>query len=283
MSEPVLHNVSKRQVDLYLQKPAHALAIVAPEGTGKLYVAQYMAKRLLGIANVDTHPYMHIVSPQKQSITINQIRELHKKLQLKVPGSGQVKQVVIIQDAQQLTHESQNALLKTLEEPPEATVFILTIHNMHDLLPTVASRITSWHLQPLNDQSMLDIANGSADEATLRKLHMSAGRVGLFHALLADETHKLTENIARAKEILAVDKYHRLLLLREIKDRQELLECIDALIIVCHAATRHSVTNKMSTSNKHWYKRLRTLQDSQTKLQKQASVKLVSTGLALNL
>jgi DNA polymerase-3 subunit delta' len=62
-------------------------------------------------------------------------------LSLKVPGKHQTDRVAIIIDAHTMTTEAQNALLKTLEEPPARTVLLLTARSEQSLLPTVRSRV----------------------------------------------------------------------------------------------------------------------------------------------
>lgn len=72
------------------------------------------------------------------SIKIEETRELKEKLKLK-PFSGK-KKLVIIYNAENLTKEAQNSLLKSLEEPPEDTVILLSTPNENLLLPTIISR-----------------------------------------------------------------------------------------------------------------------------------------------
>lgn len=74
----------------------------------------------------------------KQSLGIEEIRLLQEKIFLK-PIKSKTK-AVIIEDAQLLTTEAQNALLKVLEEPPEQTIIILGAESVEALLPTIISR-----------------------------------------------------------------------------------------------------------------------------------------------
>ncbi len=85
-------------------------------------------------------PYWLTIAPQGAAglIQIRQIRELQVKLAGKAPA-GQVK-VAALLDAHRMREESQNCLLKTLEEPPEDTILLLLTDRPQDLLPTVRSR-----------------------------------------------------------------------------------------------------------------------------------------------
>jgi len=96
------------------------------------YVVEFCRKH-----DIDT---LDIVALQTEtaSIGIEDIRRLQQKLFLK-PLKSQQK-LIIIPDAQKLTVEAQNSLLKTLEEPPEATFIFLTSANVESFLPTIISR-----------------------------------------------------------------------------------------------------------------------------------------------
>jgi len=72
------------------------------------------------------------------SIGIEEIKNMHKKLFLK-PLKSPIK-AVVLEDAQLLTPEAQNALLKVLEEPPPNTLIILSVDSKEPLLPTIISR-----------------------------------------------------------------------------------------------------------------------------------------------
>lgn len=93
------------------------------------------------------------------AIGIDAVREMKRKVSLK-PFAGGSK-AFVIEDAHTLTEEAQNALLKTLEEPPVNTVFVLTSRNEDLILPTIVSRcqvlrVTTVHPQlPTDEFSML--------------------------------------------------------------------------------------------------------------------------------
>lgn len=92
------------------------------------------------------HPDLLIIEG-KTSIKIEQIRELKKKLALK-PYSAPLKLVVICQ-AEKLTLPAQNALLKTLEEPPANSLLVLCVSHLDLLLPTIVSRCQLTKLSSL--------------------------------------------------------------------------------------------------------------------------------------
>lgn len=89
-------------------------------------------------------------SSEENSIGIGEVKNLQKKLFLK-PFQGETK-ALILENAEKLTHEAQNALLKTLEEPPSNTLIILIVQNKDLILPTILSRckIIKFKERPLS-------------------------------------------------------------------------------------------------------------------------------------
>src|SRR5664279_4200769 len=85
-----------------------------------------------------------------QSIGIEDIKNMQKKLFLKPIKSK--KKAVILEDAQLLTTEAQNALLKVLEEPPEHTIIILSTQSKETLLPTIISRCQVIELEQVKKE-----------------------------------------------------------------------------------------------------------------------------------
>jgi len=155
----------------------HALLFTGISGIGKLTMAKTFAMALncrqnppdrpqdsrggeppcgkcptcLKISN-ERHPDIISLKPQKTTLRIDQIRNLLSTLAMK-PFSARHR-VVIIDEAQALTPEAGNALLKVLEEPPPDTILILISIQKSDLLPTIVSRCRHIHFQPLSPQDL---------------------------------------------------------------------------------------------------------------------------------
>lgn len=98
-----------------------------------------------------TSPDIFVISPQKTAITIDQVRQLKKHIFQK-PVKERYK-FAIFEEAQKLTVEAQNALLKILEEPPEHAIIILEAKDKTELLPTILSRIIVKYTGNLNPQA----------------------------------------------------------------------------------------------------------------------------------
>ena len=165
------HEESLRQLLAMRGRLAHALLIQAPHGTGLYEFASEWARCLLcenprqdGSAcgacaacrwfAQDNHPDYRLVQPESfapvdedaqpakerksDQIRIDQIRALQDFLAVGTHRAG--SRVVLVHPADTMNPATQNALLKSLEEPPAHTVFILATSDPHRLLPTVRSR-----------------------------------------------------------------------------------------------------------------------------------------------
>jgi len=139
---------------------AQAYLFDGPEGVGKALVAQALTRLVFceersGCGNcpacrkVDhhNHPDLHLLEADGKTIKIEQVRELQREMSLRPLEAP--RKVALIADAEKLTQAAGNALLKTLEEPNGAALFVLLTHQPERLLPTIRSRcqrLTFGHL-----------------------------------------------------------------------------------------------------------------------------------------
>jgi len=107
------------------------------------------------ISLLSKNPYYKINLPNANTIKISSIRDI-KKFTNFSDDSG-LKKGVIIYDAHLMADEAQNALLKSLEEPPEDVIFFLITSNRERLLPTIHSRCWQVLFNPLSGEQIIEI------------------------------------------------------------------------------------------------------------------------------
>lgn len=145
----------------------HSYMFIGEQGIGKKQIAMQFAKMILcenyndGECNQcksciefesSNNPDFKFIEPEGKVIKIDQIRELQTKVAEKPVNSG--RKVYLINDADLMTKEAQNCLLKTLEEPPEYIVIILIVSNENRVLTTIKSRCMKIHFDKINDQEI---------------------------------------------------------------------------------------------------------------------------------
>jgi DNA polymerase III subunit delta' len=133
-----------------------------------------------------THPDFITFAPDGplRQITIEQMRLLKERAQFK-PLHGS-RRVFLIDHIDRANEQAANSLLKTLEEPPEHLILLLTAENPYDLLPTIRSRAVFFHLGPLSIGEMQAFAAERGLSDAGRRIALSAGSPGLAIAMDLD-------------------------------------------------------------------------------------------------
>ncbi|MEG1312530.1 MAG: DNA polymerase III subunit delta' C-terminal domain-containing protein [Romboutsia sp.] len=131
----------------------HAYMFEGIDGIGKKKLTDELAKILLNSENLDSSLDYININPDGSSIKIVQIRKLQTDIIIKPHKDYKI---YIINEAEKMTIEAQNALLKTLEEPPEYAIIILITSNKEALLATIKSRCEIIKFLPI---SLLDLKN----------------------------------------------------------------------------------------------------------------------------
>ena len=204
----------------------HALLFTGPPGVGKATTALLLAQALnCPVAGpVDScgecvscskiargiHPDLLWIGPTPRAIKIGQITP---RSQSSIPAAetatvfvgytpyeGQ-KKVIVIRNASAMSPEAQNALLKTLEEPPPSSILILTTSTPGSLLPTVVSRCQTLRFSPVGQETVQEYLEQQlqlpAQEARLRAALMP-GSIGGAMALDLDAYTTLLETVVEA-------------------------------------------------------------------------------------
>ena len=187
-------------------KVSHAYILNGPKGSGKKLLAKLFAQELQCENNGDepcnkchscrqamsgNHPDIIRVTHEKpNSISVDEIRvQINEDIQVK-PYNGKYK-IYIVPDADLMTVQAQNALLKTIEEPPSYAVIFLLTENADSLLPTICSRCVMLKLRNIKDKLVkkylmetLEIPDYKADVCTA----FAQGNVGRA-IMLANSEH----------------------------------------------------------------------------------------------
>ena len=166
----------------------HSYMFIGADGIGKKMIAKQFAKMILcensGVGseeslkvnlgfeecdnckscvefNSGNNPDFICIEPDGKNIKIDQIREMQTKVVEKPVNSK--KKIYIIDNADLMTKEAQNCLLKTLEEPPEYIVIILIVSNESKILTTIKSRCMKLFFDKISDEEIRNILVNNCD------------------------------------------------------------------------------------------------------------------------
>jgi len=184
--------------------PSHAYLFRGPRGAGKARAARAFAAELLatGAAAPDDarrrvlldpspHPDLVWLTPRGAQHMVEEVREKVIRSASYRPFEGE-KRVFVIEAAESMRDESQNALLKTLEEPPGFVHLLLLTAEPTALLETIASRCQPIDFAPLPAEAVeAALAGGGSPDDLAVAARLSAGDVARARYLLSDSGRKL--------------------------------------------------------------------------------------------
>ena len=128
---------------------AHAYLLTGPRGVGKTSIARILAHEINGLPYTDESTHLDIIEIDAASNnSVEDIRDLRDKVQIAPTSSP--KKIYIIDEVHMLSKSAFNALLKTLEEPPEHVVFILATTDADKLPATILSRVQRFNFRAIS-------------------------------------------------------------------------------------------------------------------------------------
>ena len=180
---------------------SHAYMFEGPSGVGKNTMARDLATTLLEMENLFNSPDYIEITPDGNSIKIAQIRKLQSDILVKPYKSYKI---YVIDEAQKMTVEAQNALLKTLEEPPKYAIIILITNNKESLLDTIKSRCEIIKFTPIPLVEVADYLTQTGVDKNRASLLANFSRGSMQKAIELSESedfHIMRDEVQKYVEI----------------------------------------------------------------------------------
>ncbi len=275
-----MHPNTKQAFERFVIAKPHALLLSGQAGAGKTHLAKVFIATVLAVEDLSLYPYFSHISDTNEGIAA--IRQLKDFVNKKTIGSNNIRRAILLENADGLSQEAQNALLKLIEEPPEDTILLLTAVHTTSLLPTILSRVQLLPVLPLESSQLEDIQVNDPP-AVQRAYHISGGNVGLLLSLLGQEEHPVFTAVATAKELIqakAVDRLAQIDVLT--KDKSQLNQIIEAMQRIMALLFQQAAAKTPESAIKI-HKKRQLITQAQRMLQHNANQKLVLTHLFLNI
>lgn len=230
---------------------AHTYCFVGASQVGKKTLATHLAAQILKIKEekVSAHPDWHYVArledektgKLKRDLSIAQAREIRGRLQRKSWLNGY--QVMVIDEAETLSEEAANALLKILEEPPEKSVIFLLAENELALPATIRSRCQIFFLARVSKEEIVQGLEqlGNSPAAANEAAELAWGRPGRAIELAASPELRgnYLSEVERFKKMIGQPFYSKLKIIEDIfgnkedavRGREHLQDILDIWII----------------------------------------------------
>ena len=215
---------------------SHAYILAGDKGIGKSKIAREFAMELICEKHTgcgecpacrqflaDAYPdFFYMDAEGKESIGIDRIREnIVNDVSIR-PYHGKVK-IYIIDEADKMTVGAQNALLKTIEEPPEYVVILLLVRNMSLLLETIRSRCIKLLLSAVSNDRIKRwlVEKGTSEDLATVVASYSNGAPGIAKAMAESEDFAgmYNQNVEFLKKISEASINDILLFIEELKKR----------------------------------------------------------------
>lgn len=230
-----------------LNKMSHSYMFIGTSGIGKKMIAKEFAKMILCQGeqkycnkcksciefDSNNNPDFQLIEPEGVSLKIDQIRQIQKKI-IEAPIISD-KKVYIIDDADLMTIEAQNCLLKTLEEPPEFVTIFLIGSRDNNFLSTIKSRCTIIKFQDIENEKIKQYLsqNYGISDISENMLEIFSGSIGKAQQLkskqeLYDNIIEIIENIKTLNLIDILKKAD--IIYKSQDERNEILEGMNVIL-----------------------------------------------------
>jgi len=249
----ILHPTTKRMLEGLKMNLPQSVLLSGAEGVGLRTIATWIASKQLAMTLQPVDSKGNISA--RGTITVEMIRNLYERTRARHAD----RHIVIIDDADRMSHGAQGAFLKLLEEPGVSIYFILTSHRPQALLPTIRSRVQQSVVLPITTQQTVGLINkelGITDQVKRIQLQFIAKGLPAELIRLTDDEQYFAQKAKRigdARDFLQAEAYNKLVLIHKYKgDREGALQLIDSAIGIL----THSLSNNPQSSHVNQLERL---------------------------
>lgn len=249
---------------LKMDSLGHAYLFYGESGIGKSMIAKIFARKILcsdkekegcncsscAMFLAGVHPDYYVVEREESSIGIDKVRKLEGQVIMKPMYGG--KKVFVIDDADTMTVDAQNALLKTLEDPPEYVVIIMCSNNYDMMLDTIKSRLVKYSFKKNSSSELEEYLrrnNFLLDAKKSFLVSYANGNIGKLISMIEDEEQRTLRDVV-VGYALNVKEMSRLKMIEVMSFFVDNKEDIEYMLSVMMTVYRDILIIKKTNDNK---------------------------------
>lgn len=218
---PLLNPSTEKLLKSIIKKMPQSLLLTGETGVGLATIAKYIAEKRGVQPTIILPEKDEKIDIEKGVITVDIMRRLYEESSAKTVAD----KMIIIDYAERMTAQAQNAFLKLLEEPGQNVYFVLLSHSSSKLLPTILSRAERLEIRPISKKqsnTLLDSLNVKDATKRSQMLFMAEGLPAELNRLASDQTYFecMSELVRDGREILIGNLYQKLLIAQKYKDNR---------------------------------------------------------------
>ena len=242
----------------------HSYLFIGEDGIGKKMLAKEFAKAILCTSennrpcnickscvefNTNNNANFNLINEEGSAIKIEQIRNMQVKIAEKPINSNY--KVYLINDAELMTQEAQNCLLKTLEEPPEYIVIILITSNENKVLNTIKSRCMKLYFNNLDKNSVKKVLTEKFEMEDINDSFLDAVGGSIKKALLIKEKSSEYEQITKLFDIIDKENLVNFINSASIiyENKDDIYNILDYINILLDIKIRSNSNNSFKFAN----------------------------------
>ena len=242
----------------------HSYLFIGEEGIGKKMLAKEFAKAILCTSennrpcnickscvefNTNNNANFNLINEDGSTIKIDEIRSMQVKMAEKPINSNY--KVYLINDAQLMTQEAQNCLLKTLEEPPEYIVIILITSNENKVLNTIKSRCMKLYFNNLDKNNVKKVLTEQFEMKDINDSFLDAVGGSIKKALLIKEKSSEYEQITKLFDIIDKENLVNFINSASIiyENKDDIYNILDYINILLDIKIRSNSNNSFKFAN----------------------------------
>ncbi|MEM6997472.1 MAG: hypothetical protein AAF413_01020 [Patescibacteria group bacterium] len=270
-----LNDTIHEMLSSFASKPQGSLLIIGKEGSGLSTSLRYIIHSIYGEKPRVGELFLF------NDYTIDGVRTLIRELGQK-RSNPKKPRMIVIDDFEKLQHEAQNALLKSIEEPPEGTHFVLTTSNEDKVLGTIASRCQVVKMKRPAKEELRKIFTSSSDAEFERAYLIADGWPGLLRQILEGGESEFLSGIEQAKQYLSGSISDRLIWAIKNKQPEDFDSLTDSLARITQSTIRSLSLKNKNADAREWLDRAIVLQDVRSQREQGVSPKLLALYLGIN-